>query len=192
MTKLLFLAGSARKNSANKQLAQAAAKIAQDQGAEATFVDLADYEMPLYHQDLEAEKGLPEAAKRLKEVFAQHDGVFIASPEYNGAFTPLLKNTLDWVSRKETPEEGFLSAYQGKVFALGCASPGAAGGTRGLILLRGMLTNMGFITVPLQATLGGCSAEGFNADGNLTNEDHNALLTNVVTKFIATTSALNN
>ena len=191
MAKLLFLAGSARKDSINKKLAQAAAQTAKTLGAEATFIDLADYEMPLYNQDSEAANGLPESVKALKKVFQEHDGVFIASPEYNGGFSALLKNTMDWVSRKETPEEGFLSAYQGKVFALGCASPGAAGGVRGLMLLRGMITNMGFMTVPAQATIGGCSADSFTTEGLLQNEDQSNLLKNVVTKLIDVTNALN-
>ncbi len=53
-----------------------------------------------------------------------HDGLLIASPEYNSSITPLLKNAIDWVSR---PDEGdkALAAYEGKVAAVMSASPRA-------------------------------------------------------------------
>jgi NAD(P)H-dependent FMN reductase len=77
---------------------------------------------------------------KLKKIFAAHDGVFIAFPEYNGSFSPLLKNTLDWISRDSEKNEGSLKAYEHKVIALGAASPGSGGGRSGLIHLRRMDT----------------------------------------------------
>lgn len=124
MIKLLFFAGSARKNSLNKNLAKAAYNIALNQGSTATFIDLKDYPMPLYDGDLEDESGLPEKAIELKEVFMAHNGFFIASPEYNSSFSPLLKNSLDWVSRPHEKNEPPLSAYCNKVAAITAASPG--------------------------------------------------------------------
>ena len=81
MTKLLFFAGSARHGSLNQKLARKAAKIAEDKGAEVTVIDLKDFQMPLYDGDLEAAEGLPENAIKLKKLFIEHDGFYIASPE---------------------------------------------------------------------------------------------------------------
>ncbi len=99
--RLLFFAGSARTASHNKKLARLGAMIAEANGIPATFLDLADYPMPIYHGEIEADDGKPENAKKLQAVMEAHSGIFIASPEYNASITPLLKNTLDWWSQVE-------------------------------------------------------------------------------------------
>lgn len=152
-SRILFFAGSARKESLNARLATAAASIARSLGAETTLIDLRDYEMPLYNGDWETENGLPEAAQRLKKLFIEHDAVFIASPEYNSSFSPLLKNTLDWISRAESNDEPPLAAYKGKVAALAATSPGGLGGIRGLVPLRMMLGNIGVHVLPTQVAI---------------------------------------
>lgn len=134
--RILVLSGSIRAGSYNTQLAGLVAKHAALADARVTQISLADYPMPIFDQDLEKEKGLPDAARKLKAQFQRHNGVFIASPEYNTAVTPLLKNTLDWVSRQSEQGEAPASAYKDRVFALGAASPGALGGMRGLMGLR--------------------------------------------------------
>lgn len=119
-----------------------------------TQISLADYPMPIFDQDLEKEKGLPDAARKLKAQFQRHNGVFIASPEYNTAVTPLLKNTLDWVSRQSEQGEAPASAYKDRVFALGAASPGALGGMRGLMGLRTILEiGLGALVIPNMVTV---------------------------------------
>ncbi len=153
MAKLIFISGSVRKDSMNKKLAKQAAEFAKELGAEAKFLDLKDYEMPFYDGDLEAESGLPENAKKLKAEFIEANGVFIASPEYNSSFSPLLKNALDWISRPSEKGEAGLIAYKGKVFALAAASPGGFGGLRGLVPLRMMLGNIGVHVLPDQVAI---------------------------------------
>jgi len=55
----------------------------------------------------------PENATKLKQLFLDHDGLLITSPDYNSSITPLLKNLIDWVSRP-VQGEARLSAYHGK------------------------------------------------------------------------------
>ena len=86
-----MFAGSARNASTNKQLAALAARMAQKADIEVTLIDLKNFEMPIYDGDLEGDAGLPKNAKRLKQLFIEHDGIFIASREYNSSFSPLLK-----------------------------------------------------------------------------------------------------
>lgn len=147
---LLCFAGSARRTSFNKRLARCAAAALEHHGAAVTLLDLADYPMPLYDGDLEQRDGVPEPARRLKAMFRECDGFLIAAPEYNSSLAPLLKNTLDWVSRRESDDEPALVAFRGKVAALCAASPGALGGLRGLVPLRMMLGNIGVHVLPQQ------------------------------------------
>ena len=133
MSKILAFAGSARKESFNKKLVNIAAIGARNDGADVTVVDLADYSMPIFNQDMENTDGMPEKASEFKKLLIEHDGFLIASPEYNSAFSALLKNTIDWASRKETEDEIPLEAYKGKVAVIMAASPGGLGGLRGLV-----------------------------------------------------------
>ena len=97
MTKLLVFAGSTRQQSFNRQLAHATAKLARASGADVTQLELSDFDIPMYNADLEAE-GTPADVIRLKEILDAHPAWIIVSPEYNGSYTALLKNTIDWAS----------------------------------------------------------------------------------------------
>lgn len=189
MAKLLFLSGSARTASLNKKLAQMAAQKAEAAGAEATYVDLRDYDMPIYDGDFEEMNGLPENAIKLKALFAEQDGFFISSPEYNSSFPPLVKNVIDWMSRPHEKDEPPLIAFQGKVAALGAVSPGGLGGLRGLVSLRMLLGNIGVHVIPSQIAVGsGFSA--FGEDGNITDERTSGFLDGVINEFVTTSDKL--
>ncbi len=166
MAKILAFAGSARKDSYNKKLVKIAAAGADDAGAAVTVIDLADFPMPIYNQDIEDSSGMPEHGRRFKQLLIDHDGFLIASPEYNSAFSPLLKNAIDWASRSESKDEPGLLAYKGKVAALMAASPGALGGLRGLVFLRMLLGNIGVIVLPQQRAISQ-AFKAFDDDGNL-------------------------
>ena len=170
MSKILAFSGSARVGSYNQKLVRIAARAAEKAGAEVTIINLADYPMPIYNQDLEKSEGLPPSARLLKSLFISHDGLLIASPEYNGAFTPLLKNTLDWISRREA-EDVSLAAFRNKIAVIMSASPGALGGLRGLVLLRMLLTNLGVIVLPEQLAVPHAD-KAFDEDDQLI-ENHN-------------------
>lgn len=143
--KIIVCSGSVRGGSHNAKLAALVAKRLSILDADVTHLSLKDYPLPIYDGDHEAENGVPENARRLHRLFAGHDGVFLACPEYNAGITPLLKNTLDWISRVKEPGE----AYRNKVFALGAASPGGFGGLRGLIAMRTILeVGLGALVLP--------------------------------------------
>ncbi len=183
MAKLLFFAGSARKESMNKKLAKLAAAMAQDAGAHVTHIDLKDFEMPLYDGDGEAQNGIPENAKKLKQLFVEHDGFFIASPEYNSSIPPLLKNTLDWISRPHEEQEASLIAFKGKIAALGAVSPGGLGGLRGLVPLRMMLGNIGVTVVPSQVAIGS-GFQVFDENEHLKDDRQARMLKATIDEFV--------
>lgn len=167
--KILAFAGSARKDSFNKKLVRAAAEGARKAGCAVTVIDLADYPLPIMDEDLEAREGLPANAQKLKSLFLEHQGLLIAAPEYNSSVTPLLKNTIDWVSR---PVQGQprMACFVGKAAALLSASQGALGGLRGLVHLRAILGNIEVLVLPQQFALVK-AGEAFDAAGALKSPD---------------------
>ncbi len=169
MPKILAFSGSARKGSFNQKLVNIAASGAEKEGAKVTVINLADYAMSIFNQDLESNKGMPEKAREFKNLLIAHDGFLIASPEYNSAFSPLLKNVIDWASRSESEGEPPLVAYRGKVAAIMSASPGGLGGLRGLVFLRMLFANLGMIVLPKQQAIAH-AFKAFSPDGMLTDE----------------------
>ncbi|MCG8649223.1 MAG: NAD(P)H-dependent oxidoreductase [Pirellulales bacterium] len=166
-TKILALAGSARADSHNVRLLPILAQGARSEGAEVTILNMRDYPLPVFDEDVEA-RGRPENASKLKQLFLDHHGLLIASPEYNSSVTPLLKNTIDWVSR---PDEGepILAAYRDKVAGIVAASPGGLGGLRGLVHLRAILSNIGVTVLPKQIAISQ-AFQAFDDQGNLTDQ----------------------
>jgi len=172
MARILAFAGSARRDSLNKKLAREAVRLAREAGAGATFVDLDEFPMPLYHGDLEAASGMPEHARRLREIVLAHEGLLIASPENNSSVSALLKNTIDWLSR-DLPGGGAqasgLAPWRGKVAGLMAASPGGFGGIRALPHLRQVLASLGVTVLGPQVAVPRAH-EAFAADGRLADE----------------------
>src|SRR5262245_6276714 len=108
--RILAFAGSLRADSFNRKLVKPAAEAARAAGADVTLIDLKDYPLPIFDQDLEKAEGLPANARKLKDLFLAHQGLLIVSPEYNSSITAVLKNTIDWVSRP-VPNEASLAAF---------------------------------------------------------------------------------
>jgi NAD(P)H-dependent FMN reductase len=95
--RIVALVGSLRAGSHNRQLAEAAVKLAPE-GAEVAILDgLAD--IPFYNEDIDVEGSVPAAATALREAVAAADAVILFSPEYNGTIPAVLKNAIDWLSR---------------------------------------------------------------------------------------------
>lgn len=163
--KILAFAGSTRTDSYNKKLVKIAAAGASAAGAEVTYIDLRDLPLPLFDEDLEAQQGLPANARTLKNLLISHQGLLIASPEYNSSLTAVLKNAIDWASRP-SPNEPPLAAFADKVAAIMSASPGGLGGLRGLVHLRAILGNIKVLVLPAQVAVPK-AYEAFNADGSL-------------------------
>lgn len=162
----LAFSGSTRAGSFNRMLLSMAIRGAIGQGARVEEIHLNYFPMPLYDGDLEAAEGIPEAAIRLKALFAEADGFLIASPEYNGFFSGVLKNTLDWLSRPVAGKNSPLP-FKGKVAAIMAASPGSLGGVRGLQHLRVLLTNLQVMVIPEQVTIPNAH-KIFSQEGKLT------------------------
>jgi chromate reductase, NAD(P)H dehydrogenase (quinone) len=152
--KILVIPGSLRTGSHNARLAALAAKELALAEAEVTRISLEDYGLPLFDADLAASSGMPPAALRLKQMMMAHQGVFITSPEYSASVTPLLKNTIDWVSRVREGTEPTYAAFKGRVFAIGSATASSSGGVRSMMALRQILElGCGALVIPEQISV---------------------------------------
>ena len=100
MKNILFIVGSLRKDSFNRQLAAEAEKYL-DGKANITYLDYTD--VPFLNQDIEYPA--PQEVTKLREAVANADGVWIFTPEYNFSYPGHLKNLLDWLSRPLVPND---------------------------------------------------------------------------------------
>jgi len=164
--KILAFAGSLRKDSCNKKMVKIAIKGAEAAGAKITYIDLKDYPMPIYDQEIEDTQGLPENALKLKELMLSHDGFLISNPEYNSSMSAAFKNLIDWTSRKAKPDEVYLCCFAGKIVMLMSASPGGLGGLRGLAHTKEVFGNIGSLVLPQQKCISN-AYEAFANDGSL-------------------------
>ena len=191
-TSLLVFAGSTRKASFNRKLAFNAADMARASGAKVTHLELADLDIPMYDADLEA-KGTPADVLKLKQIMFEHSAWIICSPEYNGSYTALLKNTIDWVSSpiKGDPDwqDGFKS-FTGKVVGVLSASPGALGGLRSQSHLVPLLMNSQCWVAPKAFALGH-AGDAFDANDKLIKEFHVKQVQGVVDQVLFAASRLN-
>jgi chromate reductase, NAD(P)H dehydrogenase (quinone) len=182
--KILVIPGSLRSGSHNWRLAALAAKELALADAEVTRISLEDYPLPLFDADTAANQGLPQNAVQLQRMFAAHQGVFIANPEYSASVTPLVKNTIDWVSRARLRGEPNYAAFKDRVFALGAASSDSTGGVRSLMALRQILElGCGALVIPEQISVAH-AAEAFDEMDNLKDESHAAALKALVRRLV--------
>lgn len=186
--RILAFAGSTRTDSFNKALVRVAADAARRAGGEVTLVDLRDFPMPLYDGDFEQSQGLPENAKRFKELMLANDGLLISSPEYNSSISGVLKNTIDWASR-QAPGEAPLACFNGKVAGLLSASPGALGGLRGLVTVRSILGNLNVLVLPDQLSVSKAN-EAFTDDGAIKDAKQRATIDRIATRLVTTIGKL--
>ena len=189
--KLLVFAGSTRQQSFNRRLAQVAADAARDAGADTTLLELSDFDIPMYNADLEA-RGTPPDVLRLKQLLWEHPAWVICSPEYNGSYTALLKNTIDWASSPVKGDPAWqdgVKPFRGKVVGMLSASNGALGGLRSQSHLAPLLINLECWLAPRAFALGQ-AANAFDEHGALVQEAHRQRVQGVVEQVLWATSRL--
>lgn len=184
--KILAFAGSLRKDSLNKKLIKIAVKGAQEAGADVTLIDLKDYPLPIYDQDIEDSQGLPENALKLKDLMLKNDGFLLSCPEYNSSMSAVFKNVIDWTSRQATIDEVYLCCFIDKAVALMSASPSNLGGLRSLVPIRAMFGNIFSYVIPQQKSIPSAD-KAFDGEGNLKDAKAQADVMNLgksLTQFI--------
>eukprot|EP01095_Lingulamoeba_sp_RSL-Kostka_P006188 TRINITY_DN1921_c0_g1_i1.p1 TRINITY_DN1921_c0_g1~~TRINITY_DN1921_c0_g1_i1.p1 ORF type:complete len:195 (-),score=89.17 TRINITY_DN1921_c0_g1_i1:226-810(-) len=104
MAKIIAISGSLREKSFNTMLLKIGVSHLEAQGATVTVVDLGELDLPFLNEDLESkdENGkivFPEKVENFRKLVTEHDGLFLATPEYNFSISAVLKNAIDWLSR---------------------------------------------------------------------------------------------
>jgi NAD(P)H-dependent FMN reductase len=176
--RILVFCGSLRSGAYSGKTADAAQKALALQGAEVTRISLGDYPLPIFDQDLEKQEGIPDSAMKLARLMGRHDGLLIATPEYNGSLPPLLKNTIDWVSRVRRDGNRVLKPFSGKAAALCSSSEGQFAGIRAINHLRAVLVRcqVDVIVPECSVPRGG---EAFDDNGELRDERLRRVMENV-------------
>ena len=151
--KILIIPGSLRTGSRNAKLAAVAADAFVQAGVDVTRISLGDFTLPIYDGDLQARSGVPKNAISLKQMIAAHHGILLVTPEYNSSIPALLKNSIDWVSRVQDPNENRGQVFRERAFAIAAASEGRLGGTRALAALRLILSACHATVIPNQVAL---------------------------------------
>lgn len=180
--KILAFSGSTRAGSLNQMMVRVAAEGAREAGAEVTELELRDLSLPLFDEDVLAKEGLPQGARSLKEVMKSHQGLLIASPEFNSSITPMLKNAIDWASIRADGEQR-LACFQGKVAGIMSTSPGAIGGLRGLVHLRSILSNIQVIVLPDQKALPNAHS-AFGEGGKIVEEKERSAVKRIGSRLV--------
>ncbi|MFE6834256.1 NADPH-dependent FMN reductase [Streptomyces sp. NPDC057705] len=180
--RVLVLSGSSRTGSVNARLASLAAAQVARAGAVADAATLADFPMPLYDGDAEADEGVPKGALDLCERIEAAQALVIASPEYNASVPGALKNAVDWVSRRRP------QPFKDKQTLLVSASPSMVGGNRGLWALRVPLEHLGARVYPDMFSLANAH-QAFSENGALADRGLAERLTSTIGAFLALTEA---
>lgn len=187
--KILVIPGSLRLASHNRRLAAEASRMLALTDAVVTLVDLADYPLPIYDGDHEAEAGVPENASLLAQRIAAQDGLLLVSPEYNHSLAPLMKNTIDWVSRVRKVHGRPIQPFKGLVVGLASASTGRFGGMRGLEALRTVMRALGADVITQQCSVPN-AASGFDDNGRLSDDVARTSLETLVDRLLDTSRSL--
>ncbi len=135
MKKIAAFAGSTSSTSINKQLASYAATLLNNTAFD--VLDLNDYEVPIYSEDIEKAHDFPEGAISFNKTLDNYDGFIVSLAEHNGAYSAAFKNLFDWVSRKNR------EVFRNKSVLILATSPGGRGGESVLNLAKGTFPHMG-------------------------------------------------
>ncbi|MFC3041507.1 NADPH-dependent FMN reductase [Virgibacillus xinjiangensis] len=172
--KIAALVGSNRKDSYNRQLT---AYMQKRYDGKLDIEVLPIDQLPFYNQDDELNP--PQIVEDLRSIIKESDGILIATPEYNGSISGMLKNALDWFSRVD-------QVMVNKPTMIVGASMGALGTVKAQLQLRQILNapGIGALTLPGNEVVIGTVHEKIDADGNLMDEQTISFLDHVVENFI--------
>lgn len=176
--KIVTFAGALRKDSVSKRLVQeAAGLLLAGHGIEADVIDLKEYPFPVYDTDTELSEGIPPTILALAQRICGANALVIASPEYNGGISSVLKTLVDWLSRVKP------SPLSDKFLLLLSASPSGSGGAVGLWHTRAPFEHLGVHVFPQMVAIPR-AGEAFDGNGILVDQKSRQKLADAVGAFV--------
>jgi len=173
--RVVSFCGSIRRGSFNEAVLSLAERMCREAGADIDSLRLDDFPMDLYNADDHRESGIPAETHALYARVTAADAVLIASPEYNGGYTPLLKNTIDWLSRIDK------FVLYPRLVGLIAVTPGRMAGANVLAQTTGMLESM---AIRVHEGLGIGQCREVVIDGVLEDEDQVDRLASWTSNFV--------
>jgi chromate reductase len=158
---VLAISGSLRKAAFNTALLRAAQELAPEGMSIQIYADLAS--IPRYDDNIRV-AGYPPVVATLRDRVRAADALIFATPEYNRSFPGVLKNAIDWASRRPAqPLDGKPAAVMG-------AGPGVLGTALANYQLRQVLSVLNVHVVAGLEVLVGGAASKFDGQGRLLDE----------------------
>ena len=154
LKKVIIIPGSQRKQSINRRLASYLQSLL-NAYCHADILDVDTVDLPLFNQDLENNDEVLAKVQAVYRPLRNADGLIVVSPEYNGSYSPFLKNTVDWISRLPRLPGGqeYRNPFHGKPLLLASATPGRSGGLLGLQSTRNLFAYLGSLILAEQISL---------------------------------------
>jgi chromate reductase, NAD(P)H dehydrogenase (quinone) len=176
--KIVAFAGALRRDSISKKLVHEAVRLLNQQHRlTADYIDLKDYPFPVYDSDIEQTIGIPDSIAELGARIGNANAVVVASPEYNGGISSVLKTLVDWLSRVKPDPLG------GKFLLLLSASPSGSGGVQGLWHTRVPFESLGVHVYPVMVAVPRAQ-DAFDETGRLIDAKAAAKLSDALRKFV--------
>jgi chromate reductase, NAD(P)H dehydrogenase (quinone) len=173
------VSGSLRAASMNSAVIRAAAGCAVRHHSVSEVSVLSLRDIPLFDEDVE-EQGDPPAVAAAKRAVRAADGLFVATPEYNGALSGVLKNAVDWLSRPWGS-----SPLTDKPVVTVSVAPGSRGGRRAQETLREILDELGAWVIPHELLAISGTRDLFDAKGEVADAGTQARLDALVAVLVA-------
>ena len=158
--RFLVFCASLRQDSYNARLATLVAQVLGERGGVVDHGGMREFDAPPYNYDVESGDGLPAGIVEFCRRLEGNDAFIIVSPEYNASVPGVLKNAIDWASRKRP------QPFNARHALLLSASPSMIGGNRGLWALRIPLEHLGARVYPDMFSLAQAD-RAFAPDGRL-------------------------
>ncbi len=168
-----ILAGSPREKSVTRRVAKHLhSRLLETTGHQVGLIDLVDWDLPPVQNVFTSPENAPEEFKPLAERIFQADAFVLVSPEYNGSYSPTLKNLLDHFPKQHR-----------KPFGIVTASPGPLGGMRAAQQLLLLVPALFGIPSPYLLIIPAVEKK-FDEEGNLTELTFENNIHNFLSEFL--------
>jgi len=168
-----IISGSPRPNSVTHRVAlHLQDQLQKSTEHEVGLINLKDWNLPPLQSVFVSPEHTPEEFKPLAERIFAADAFILVSPEYNGSYSPSMKNLLDHFPKQHH-----------KPFGIVTASPGPLGGIRAAQQMQLLVSALFGIASPYMLIVGGVDKR-FDVDGNLLDQSFQNNIHNFITEYL--------